>query len=82
MDEFNVHVTSCKGAQNNHHYTSTPIKGNSSSGNSTAPDTNNEIYSATGRPIRHCVKEVGTYRDEPDIGPSEERPFEKGSHLR
>lgn len=33
--------------------------------------------------MRHCVKEVGTYRDEPDIGPPEEKvTYEKGAHLK
>lgn len=86
LDEFNVHVTGCKGSQNNH-YTSTPVqrnKGGSSSSVSNTTNSDNESYSATGRPMRNCVKEV-TYRDEPEIEPLEERTYEKyekGAYLK
>lgn len=98
LDEFNKHVTQCKGqpqsnnVQNNHYtYRNNAggvknTRGGSSSAAAAAVVTNNsfsdtETYSATGRPIRHCVKEVGTYKDAPEIGPVE-KTYEKGSYLR
>lgn len=86
LDEFNKHVNNCKGTQNNHYTTSTPIRSKNGGNNTTsftAINSDSETYSATGRPMRHCVKEVGTYKDEPDIGPSEEKvTYEKGAHLK
>lgn len=101
LDEFNKHVTQCKGQtqnnvqkqqqpqqqyhqQNNHHKPSTPIRnnksGNSSSiSNTTTNSSDTETYSATGRPMRHCVREIGPYKDAPEIEPVE-RTY--GSHLR
>lgn len=89
LDEFNKHVTQCKGqpqnnVQNNHYKNNVTVKGAKSGGGAAAATNNSsdtETYSATGRPMRHCVKEVGTYKDAPEIEPVE-KTYEKGSYLR
>lgn len=93
LDEFNKHVTNCKGqpqnnVQNNHYANRGGVSirnnknGNSSSvSNVMTNSSDNESYTATGRPMRHCVKEVGTYKDAPEIEPVE-KVYEKGSYLR
>lgn len=80
LEEFNVHVTTCKGERRKEAVREEvkpkvvgedvtllkPVREEVKAPMATAGD--GETYSRTGRPMRHCVKEVGTYKDEPDIG--------------
>lgn len=82
LDEFNTHVTTCSGTQSQPKHNNTTrgshSKNNSTSSNehsvsNTRVNSDTESYSLAGRPIRHCVKEVGTYKDELDIDKAIER---------
>lgn len=87
LDEFNTHVSSCSGTQSQASYNSNTtvshLKNNSSSSSqhsvsNTSVNSDTENYSLAGRPIRHCVKEVGTYKDELDIDKAIERYNKSG----
>ncbi|KAF2903459.1 hypothetical protein ILUMI_02721 [Ignelater luminosus] len=64
LDEFNVHVVSCNGTafkNNRIVYNHTP-KAQPMNRPKAPPEP--EKFSPTGRPMRNCVKEIGTYADD------------------
>jgi hypothetical protein len=57
LDEFNIHSKNCD-------YNQFPQGRNNMNKFSTRFASNGEMVSSTGRPMRHCVRETGTYKDE------------------
>ncbi|KAK5640163.1 hypothetical protein RI129_010974 [Pyrocoelia pectoralis] len=69
LDEFNVHVVSCKGTAFKNAITSTnPPTPKPYPHMERSPkyiEREPEKFSPTGRPMRNCVREIGTYADDP-----------------
>ncbi|XP_063931087.1 uncharacterized protein LOC135143150 isoform X2 [Zophobas morio] len=58
LDEFNIHSKNCD-------YNQFPQSRNNANNKfTTRYNSNGEMLSSSGRPMRHCVRETGTYRDE------------------
>ncbi|KAF5296202.1 hypothetical protein FQA39_LY12656 [Lamprigera yunnana] len=68
LDEFNVHVVSCKGTAFKNNSSPSPPKYQPSHIRERSPpyiEQEPEKFSPTGRPMRNCVREIGTYADDP-----------------